>query len=76
MKNKILENARDVYKNRETEYYLETIRKTADELERSLKQQEKERKLLELYRKTTLQGKYEDVLMIAKLEKELEEELK
>lgn len=34
--NAILKQAREVYKNRESEYYLETIRKTADELDRLL----------------------------------------
>ena len=34
--NNILTQAREVYKNRESDYYLETIRKTADELERTL----------------------------------------
>ena len=34
--NKVLENARQVYKQRDEEHYLEIIRKTADELERLL----------------------------------------
>ena len=34
--NNILIQAREVYKNRESEYYLEIIRKTSDELERTL----------------------------------------
>lgn len=32
--NEILKNAKEVYKNREKDFYLETIRKTADELEK------------------------------------------
>ena len=35
--NDILKQAREVYKNREEQYYLETIRKTADELEATKK---------------------------------------
>jgi hypothetical protein len=37
-KNKVLQQAREVYKNRECGYYLETIRKTADELEITLEE--------------------------------------
>ena len=36
--NSILKNAREVYKTRDSDYYLETIRKTADELENELSQ--------------------------------------
>jgi predicted RNA-binding Zn-ribbon protein involved in translation (DUF1610 family) len=45
--NYILKQAREVYKNREEEYYLETIRKTADELER-LQQKETPMKVVEI----------------------------
>ena len=55
------EAIKDEYKNGIPLY------KTIKALERAKKVEE----LLGLYRKTTLQGKYEDVMMIAKLEEEL-----
>jgi len=42
-----------------------------DDIIKALTNAKKEHELLGLYRKTTLQGKYEDVMMIAKLEEEL-----
>jgi len=52
----ILKQAREVYKNREEEYYLETIRKTADELERL---QEENRIMKQ--RESIIIKKYEDL---------------
>ena len=42
-----------------------------DKIIQALERAKKVEHLLGLYRKTTLQGKYEDVMMIAKLEEEL-----
>lgn len=64
--NAILKQAREVYKNRETEYYLETIRKTADELERLESEHEALNKDVARYFELA-SGKYVEDMQVGKI---------